>query len=82
MSGCCVFAKCAWRLLPLITSRVIPGEDCEAIRGKGIHRVRVCASRDSFRAADAARMGSLFSRRNATLAGNDTDWVAAAAMRT
>jgi hypothetical protein len=38
---------------------VIPGELCEAKRGKGIHQARVCASKVSLRPADAARMGSL-----------------------
>ena len=56
--------------------RVIPGEDREAIRGKGTHQRRVCGARESFRAADAARMDPLplpsFAKGFGGLAEDDT----------
>jgi hypothetical protein len=67
-----VFAKCAWRLMPL-NSRVIPGELCGAKHGKGIHQARVGAPQESlshrWRGADG--FPSLAATR---LAGNDTSF--------
>jgi hypothetical protein len=68
MSDDRVFAKCAWRLLPL-NSRVIPGELCGAKHGKGIHQAHVGAPQESlshrWRGADG--FASLAATR---LAGN------------